>query len=102
MITKELSGLNTKEFVGFANGLIKKSKIESTIKDMILEAYENGVPPNELKDYLYSVIEFKFTEQTMRTHYEFIHMIKRRDDGHFNLSDEDVLANAAHEAWKMD
>lgn len=100
MITKKVAGTNTKEFVDWANNLIQLTGFEKIIYDMILDAYDNDVSPVELKDYLFSQINFNFIHYMVKTEAEFNFMLARRDAGFHSLSDDDVLACAAHEVWK--
>lgn len=100
MITKTFTGQNTTEFVAYANNLNKLKNFDNIISDMILDAYENGVDPMQLKEYLRSIIDCNFRYFMYHTECEFNEMIARRDEGKFSLSDDEVLACAAHEAWK--
>ncbi len=43
MITKTITGANTKFFVEYANNLIKDKNFANIIADMILDAYESGI-----------------------------------------------------------
>ena len=50
MITKTITGANTKFFVEYANNLIKDKNFDNIIADMILDAYESGIDPMQLKE----------------------------------------------------
>ncbi|QPB08953.1 hypothetical protein CPT_Metamorpho_216 [Klebsiella phage Metamorpho] len=100
MITKTIVGGNTKEFVDYANELIKRKNFDNIIADMMLDAYENGVDPMQLKEYLRSTTDFTVLNMMMNTERKLNDMITRRNEGKFNLTDDEVLACAAHEAWK--
>lgn len=100
MITKTFVGGNTKEFVDYANELIKRKNFDNIIADMLLDAYENGVDPMQLKEYLRATTDFVTLNMMINTEREFNDMIDLRDKGQFNLSNDEVLACAAHEAWK--
>lgn len=100
MITKTFTGHNTKEFVSYADYIIKCKNFNNILADMILDAYENGVDPIQFKDYLMTMMNFTVLDMVLNTDYEFNDMIARRDEGNFNLPDSEVLACAAHEAWK--
>ncbi len=100
MITKTVVGGNTKEFVDYANELIKRKNFNNIIADMLLDAYENGVDPMQLKEYLRATTDFVTLNMMINTEREFNDMIDLRDKGQFNLSNDEVLACAAHEAWK--
>lgn len=100
MITKTITGANTKFFVEYANDLIKTTGFDKTIASMILDAYESGIDPMQLKEYLRATMDFTVLNMMLRTDGEFNEMIARRNEGKFNLDDAEVLACAAHEAWK--
>ncbi|UJD05761.1 hypothetical protein [Klebsiella phage MY02] len=100
MITKTITGANTKFFVEYANDLIKTKNFSNIVADMILDAYESGVDPMQLKEYLRATMDFTVLNMMIRTDGEFNEMIARRNEGKFNLDDAEVLACAAHEAWK--
>lgn len=100
MITKTFTGANNKQFVAYANALIKKEGFDKSIANMILNAYENGIDPMQLKEYLRATMDFTVLNMMLRTDTEFNEMIARRNEGKFNLTDAEVLACAAHEAWK--
>ena len=100
MITKTFTGANNKQFVAYANALIKKEGFDKSIANMILNAYENGVDPMQLKEYLRASMDFVVLNMMLKTDMEFNKMIERRINDKFNLCDDEVLACAAHEAWK--
>ena len=100
MITKTITGANTRFFVEYANDLIKTKNFSNIVADMILDAYESGVDPMQLKEYLRATMDFTVLNMMLRTDGEFNEMIARRNEGKFNLDDAEVLACAAHEAWK--
>lgn len=100
MITKTFTGTNSKLFVEYANDLIKTKNFDNLIADMMLDAYENGVDPMQLKEYLRATMDFTVLNMMLRTDTEFNEMIALRNEGKFNLTDDEVLACAAHEAWK--
>lgn len=100
MITKTFTGANTKFFVEYANDLIKRNNFDNIIAGMLLDAYENGVDPMQLKEYLRATMDFTTLKMMLKTDSEFNVMIDNRNEGKFNLSDDEVLACAAHEAWK--
>ncbi|WKW88049.1 hypothetical protein pzkkv8_207 [Klebsiella phage pzk-kv8] len=100
MITKTITGANTKFFVEYANDLIKTTGFDKTIASMILDAYESGIDPMQLKEYLRATMDFTVMNMLLKTDREFNDMIERRNNGGFNLDDAEVLACAAHEAWK--
>jgi hypothetical protein len=54
----------------------------------------------QLKEYLRATMDFTVLNMMLRTDTEFNEMIARRNEGKFNLTDAEVLACAAHEAWK--
>lgn len=100
MITKTITDANTKFFVEYANNLIKDKNFDNIIADMILDAYESGIDPMQLKEYLRATMDFTVLNMMLRTDTEFNEMIALRNEGKFNLTDDEVLACAAHEAWK--
>lgn len=100
MITKTFTGTNNKQFVAYANDLIEKEGFDKSIANMILDAYETGVDPMQLKEYLRSSMDFTVMHMMLKTDSEFNYMITRRNEHKFNLCDEEVLACAAREAWK--
>lgn len=100
MITKTITGTNTKFFVEYANDLIKTKNFDNIVADMILDAYETGVDPMQLKEYLRASMDFTVMHMMLKTDSKFNSMIERRNEGTFNLTDDEVLACAAHEAWK--
>lgn len=100
MITKTITGANTKFFVEYANDLIKTKNFDNIVADMILDAYETGIDPMQIKEYLRVTMDFTVMNMMLRTDSEFKEMIARRNEGKFNLDDAEVLACAAHEAWK--
>lgn len=100
MITKTFTGINSKTFVKHANDLLTEKNFDNIIYDMILNAYENGIDPMQLKEYMRTSMDLSVMHMMRRTDIEFNDMIARRNEGKFNLSDDEVLACAAHEAWK--
>lgn len=100
MDTKTITGANTKFFVEYANDLIKTKNFDNIVADMILDAYETGIDPMQLKEYLRASMDFTVMHMMLKTDSEFNSMIERRNEGKFNLDDAEVLACAAHEAWK--
>lgn len=100
MITKTFTGINSKQFVEYGNNLIKTKNFDNIIADMMLDAYENAVDPMQLKEYLRASMDFTIMNMMLRTDSKFNEMIVRRNEGNFSLSDDEVLACAAHEAWK--
>lgn len=100
MDTKTITGANTKFFVEYANDLIKTKSFDNIVADMILDAYETGIDPMQLKEYLRATMDFTVMDMMLRTDSKFKEMIVRRNEGDFNLDDAEVLACAAHEAWK--
>lgn len=81
MITKTITGANTKFFVEYANDLIKTTGFDKTIASMILDAYESGIDPTQLKEYLRATMDFTVMNMLLKTDREFNDMIERRNNG---------------------